>query len=38
MIFTDLIINDMNVNIDTLVEASFLNISIIIISIGNSDF
>ena len=38
MILTDGIINDMDKTIDSLVEASFLPISVIIIGIGDSDF
>ena len=38
MILTDGIIEDMDQTIDSLVEASFLPISVIIIGIGNADF
>ena len=38
MILTDGIINDMNETIDSLVESSFLPISVIIIGIGDTDF
>ena len=38
MILTDGIINDMNETIDSLVKASFLPISVIIIGIGDEDF
>ena len=38
MILTDGIIDDMNETIDSLVESSFLPISVIIIGIGNADF
>ena len=38
MILTDGIINDMSKTIDSLVESSFLPISVIIIGIGNADF
>ena len=38
MILTDGIIDDMNETIDSLVESSFLPISVIIICIGNADF
>ena len=38
MILTDGMINDMNETIDALVEASFLQVSVIIVGIGNGDF
>ena len=38
MILTDGIIDDMDQTIDSLVEASFLSISVIIIGIGDADF
>ncbi len=38
MILTDGIIDDMDKTIDSLVEASFLPISVIIIGIGGADF
>ena len=38
MILTDGIINDMDETVDTLVEGSFLPLSVIIIGIGDADF
>ena len=38
MILTDGIIDDMDETVDSLVEASFLPISVIIIGIGDADF
>ena len=38
MILTDGIIDDMDETIDSLVEASYLPISVIIIGIGDADF
>ena len=38
MILTDGIIDDMDATIDSLVEASYLPISVIIIGIGDADF